>query len=160
MPTYNAHFFNQNFDIKTGGAHCMWVCGKIPHLWYKRWGAGCALYMVVFWLVFMISSVHLCVFLGCSCTVSQSRRGRTWVRFLCFVRCPSISPIVVRTRGHTCASSRFQWRFCCLPLVLGSNRNQLKFQCLSLMRRALRLTVNKRPLEVTLAHWKCPSPRE
>ncbi len=30
---YNAHFFNQNFTIKTGGAHYMWVylymCGYV-----------------------------------------------------------------------------------------------------------------------------------
>ena len=32
---YNAHFFNQNFNIKTGGAHYTWVylymCGYVEN---------------------------------------------------------------------------------------------------------------------------------
>ncbi len=55
---YNAHFFNQNVNIKTGGAHYMWVylymCGCVEkyHICGLKVGVGvicgCPLYMGIY----------------------------------------------------------------------------------------------------------------
>ncbi len=56
---HNAHFFSQNFNIKTGGAHYMWVynlyiCGFVEKYYIcgLKVGVciicGCALYMGIY----------------------------------------------------------------------------------------------------------------